>query len=165
MAKEKWYLDILKLSMIPGIAALIQSKSGNILSFRLCVLVCACTGFVWQTKVMVEEYLSYPTVLHIEHNQIPTLGLPAITFCYLNGLSHMKHCREMGCKHLTIKEFKERYPGEDVPGDRNFFLLPVNLSGIYLLPPEKLRSLVPTGLPPIVLPYFSTIQLHSVFLP
>ncbi|GFW16927.1 hypothetical protein TNCV_2760551 [Trichonephila clavipes] len=58
MEKEKWYLDILKLSMIPGIAAVIETKKCSMFSFRLCVLLCAVTGFVWQTKVLVEDYLS-----------------------------------------------------------------------------------------------------------
>ncbi|GFQ79132.1 hypothetical protein TNCT_697691 [Trichonephila clavata] len=85
MAKGKWYLDLLELSMIPGIAALIQSKSCSIFSFRLCVLVCAITGFMWQTKVMVDEYLGYPTVLHIEDRRLETVRFPGVTFCYLNG--------------------------------------------------------------------------------
>ncbi|GFQ81120.1 hypothetical protein TNCT_364691 [Trichonephila clavata] len=85
MAKGKWYLDLLELSMIPGIAALIQSKSCSIFSFRLCVLVCAITGFMWQTKVMVDEYLGYPTVLHIEDRSLENFSFPGVTFCYLNG--------------------------------------------------------------------------------
>ncbi|GFV94004.1 transposable element Tcb2 transposase [Trichonephila clavipes] len=85
MAKEKRYVDILELSMIPGIAAIIQSKSCNKFSFRVVILLCAVTGFVWQTKVLVEEYLTYPTVLHIEERHITVTRLPGVTFCYANG--------------------------------------------------------------------------------
>ncbi|GFQ99458.1 hypothetical protein TNCT_247971 [Trichonephila clavata] len=85
MAKERRYVDILELSMIPGIAAIIQSKSRNIFSFRVGILLFAVTGFVWQTKVLVEEYLRYPTVLHIEERHITVTRLPGVTFCYANG--------------------------------------------------------------------------------
>ncbi|GFV06356.1 hypothetical protein TNCV_1528801 [Trichonephila clavipes] len=50
--------------MIPDIGALIQSKNCSLFTYRLCFFG-AVGGFVWQTKVLVEEYLRYPTVLHI----------------------------------------------------------------------------------------------------
>ncbi|GFQ63935.1 hypothetical protein TNCT_707931 [Trichonephila clavata] len=85
MEKEKRYLDILKLSIIPGIKAVSQSKNGYMFSFRMCVLLCAITGFVWQTKVLVEEYLRYPTILNIKNSHRELLPMPGVTFCYLNG--------------------------------------------------------------------------------
>ncbi|GFW16905.1 hypothetical protein TNCV_2760331 [Trichonephila clavipes] len=71
--------------MIPGIAAVINAKKCSMFSFRLCVLLCAVTGFVWQTKGLVEDYLRYPTVLDIRNSHIALLYWPGVTFCYLNG--------------------------------------------------------------------------------
>ncbi|GFY69010.1 hypothetical protein TNIN_152381 [Trichonephila inaurata madagascariensis] len=165
MAKEKRYIDILELSMIPGIAAIIQSKSCNKFSFRVGILLCAVTGFVWQTKVLVEEYLRYPTVLHVEERHIKVTRLPGVTFCYANGLQGVTYCPETGCKRLTVKEFKELYPGEKVPTLHDDFLLPVNLSEIYLLPPKKLLKLVNAGMSygPTIRPYYS--YFNSMKLP
>ncbi|GFW16942.1 HTH_Tnp_Tc3_2 domain-containing protein [Trichonephila clavipes] len=67
--------------MIPGIAAVIEAKKCSMFSFRLCVLLCAVTGFVWQTKVLVEDYLRYPTVLDIRNSHIALVYLPGVTFC------------------------------------------------------------------------------------
>ncbi|GFY79612.1 amiloride-sensitive cation channel 5 [Trichonephila inaurata madagascariensis] len=160
MSKEKWYLDISKFSMIPGIAALIQSKSCSIFSFRLCVLMCAVAGFVWQTKVMVEEYLRYPTVLHIEERYVTFTQFPGVTFCYLNGLQN-SFCRVSGCKRLTVKEFRELYPREKVPiNHSDGFLVPVNINEIYLLPPKKLRQLETFSTPPTVMPFLKFFQMH-----
>ncbi|GFY44875.1 hypothetical protein TNIN_220661 [Trichonephila inaurata madagascariensis] len=100
MENEKWYLDILKGSMIPGVAAVIESKKCRMFSFRLCVLLCAVTGFVWQTKVLVDEYLR------------------------LHG---KMYCPGTGCKKLTVKEFKELYPGEKLPNHPDGFLEVENL--------------------------------------
>ncbi|GFQ81047.1 uncharacterized protein TNCT_128971 [Trichonephila clavata] len=160
MGKKKWYLDILKLSMIPGIAAVSQSKKYSMFSFRLCVLLCAVTGFVWQTKVLVEEYLRYPTVLDIRNQHFALLYMPGVTFCFLNGLQGKKYCPGTSCKKLTVKEFKELYPGEKLPSKAVDFLVPLNLSEIYLLPPKRLLEILEVDYPPAVKLYLKYFQMY-----
>ncbi|GFQ85113.1 uncharacterized protein TNCT_521341 [Trichonephila clavata] len=160
MGKKKWYLDILKLSMIPGIAAVSQSKNRSMFSFRLCVLLCAVTGFVWQTKVLVEEYLRYPTVLDIRNQHIALLYLPGVTFCFINGLQGKTYCPETSCKKLTVKEFKELYPGEKLPSKPEDFLVPLNLSEVYLLPPKRLLEILEVDYLPSVALYLNYFQVN-----
>ncbi|GFV23595.1 hypothetical protein TNCV_1717161 [Trichonephila clavipes] len=70
--------------MIPDIGALIQSKKLQPIHLPL-VFFGAVGGFVWQTKVLVEEYLRYPTVLHIAERYMYFSRFPEVIFCYLKG--------------------------------------------------------------------------------
>ncbi|GFR03341.1 hypothetical protein TNCT_151281 [Trichonephila clavata] len=119
-----------------------------------------CYWIVWQTKVLVEEYLRYPTVLDIRNQHIALLYLPGVTFCYINGLHGRKFCPGTGCKKLTVKEFKELYPGQKLPSNPDDFLVPLNLNEIYLLPPKTLKELMDTDNPPEVSPYSNDFQRH-----
>ncbi|GFV93971.1 uncharacterized protein TNCV_3573241 [Trichonephila clavipes] len=161
MAKEKGYVDILKLSMIPGIAAVVRSKSCSIFNFRLCVLLCAITGFAWQTKVLVEEYLRYPTILNIKDHRIEFTRMPALTFCYLDGFQgRMLRCSGTSCQSFAVREHKASHPGEKLSNHPEYSKVISKRSEIYMLPPEILLKLLNSENPPLVFTYFNYFRLY-----
>ncbi|GFY72912.1 hypothetical protein TNIN_292031 [Trichonephila inaurata madagascariensis] len=157
MAKEKGYVDLLKLSMIPGIAAVIRSKSCSKFSFRLCVLVCAVTGFVWQTIVLLEEYLRYPTILNIKNHRVEFTRMPGVTFCYSDGFQGKTlRCSETDCKLYTVKE----HPSEVLLNRPKYSKITSKHSEVYMLPPETLLKIVNSEYPPQVFTYFNYFRLY-----
>ncbi|GFW16920.1 hypothetical protein TNCV_2760481 [Trichonephila clavipes] len=70
------------------------------------------------------------------------------------------YCPGTECKKLTVEEFKELYPGEKLPNHRAGFLVPQNLSEMYLLPPKRLLELMVSDDPPTVSPYLNYMQMY-----
>ncbi|GFW16941.1 hypothetical protein TNCV_2760691 [Trichonephila clavipes] len=70
------------------------------------------------------------------------------------------YCPGTGCKKLTVKEFKELYPGEKLPNHPDGFMLPQNLSEMYLLPPKTLLELMDLDDPPSVSVYLNYMQVY-----
>ncbi|GFQ67636.1 hypothetical protein TNCT_35711 [Trichonephila clavata] len=70
------------------------------------------------------------------------------------------YCPENSCKRLTIKQFKKLYPGENLPNNPDNFLISRNLSGMYMFPPQILFKLVNSKDPPLVMPFYTPVQLY-----
>ncbi|GFR26847.1 hypothetical protein TNCT_298321, partial [Trichonephila clavata] len=91
------------------------------------------------------------TYLHI-HSAEP-LPPPSI-------LQDKTYCPGTSCKKLTVEEFKELYPGEKLPSNREDFLVNLNLSEVYLLPPKRLSDLFERDYPPKISLYLKYIQMY-----